>query len=83
MTRATGLRAPPALVPTLAHVRRWEDERTLTGHTNDLLFCWPNGTHIDPDSVTDWSQGHVRATGLPVIRLHDVRHSHATAPQRR
>ncbi|WP_200902538.1 tyrosine-type recombinase/integrase, partial [Protofrankia coriariae] len=61
------------------HIRRWEQERELTGHTNDLLFCWPDGAHIHPDSVTDWFQGHARAAGLPVIRLHDVRHSYATA----
>ncbi len=70
---------PVTLAALRTHVRRWEDERILTGHTNDLLFCWPNGTHIHPDSVTDWFQGHARTIGLPVIRLHDVRHSYATA----
>lgn len=70
---------PVTLAALRAHIRRWEGERTLTGHTNDLLFCWPDGSHIHPDSVTDWFQGHARTLGLPVIRLHDVRHSYATA----
>ncbi|EFC86146.1 site-specific integrase [Parafrankia sp. EUN1f] len=61
------------------HVDRWEQERTEFGFTTDLLFCWPDGTGIHPDTVTDWFQAHAKSAGLPVIRLHDVRHSYATA----
>ncbi len=79
----TGLR-PRALDPmTLKalrhHVDRWEKNRADVGHANELLFCHPDGCDIHPDSITDWFQGHARAAGLPVIRLHDVRHSYATA----
>ncbi|THJ37371.1 tyrosine-type recombinase/integrase, partial [Candidatus Frankia alpina] len=62
-----------------AHVERWERERAALKFTADLLFCWPDGTGIHPDTVTDWFQAHAKAAGLPVIRLHDVRHSYATA----
>ncbi|WP_163550269.1 tyrosine-type recombinase/integrase [Candidatus Frankia nodulisporulans] len=83
-TKTESGRRPRALDPvTLAalrvHVERWEKERADTGHSNELLFCWPDGAYIHPDSVTDWFQQHARAAGLPVIRLHDVRHSYATA----
>lgn len=82
-TTENGLR-PRALDPvTLAaprtHIERWEKNRADVGHTNELLFCHPDGTDIHPDSVTDWIQKRVRAAGLPVTRLHDVRHSYATA----
>ncbi|WP_045876902.1 site-specific integrase [Pseudofrankia sp. DC12] len=70
---------PATLAALRAHVERWEKERADVGHTSDLLFCHPDGSNIHPDSVTDWFQGHARAAGLPVIRLHDVRHSYATA----
>ncbi|EFC80274.1 tyrosine-type recombinase/integrase [Parafrankia sp. EUN1f] len=62
-----------------AYVAVWEENRRTFGHTTDRLFCWPDGTAIHPDTITDWFQGHARAVGLPVIRLHDVRHSYATA----
>jgi Phage integrase family len=32
-----------------------------------------------PDNITAWFEQHTRAAGLPRIRLHDVRHSYATA----
>jgi hypothetical protein len=46
------------------------------------LFTWPDGRGIHPDLITDWLQQHARRAGLPVIRLHDVRHSYATAAGR-
>lgn len=70
---------PVTLAALRAHIERWEGERAEFGHTNDLLFCWPDGSQIHPDTVTDWFQNHARAAGLPVIRLHDVRHSYASA----
>jgi integrase len=44
----------------------------------DLVFCRENGTPLDPDFVTSTFEGHVRRLGLPRIRLHDLRHTHAT-----
>jgi integrase len=56
---------------------------------NDLVLTWPVGRPLHPDLITDWFQRHARRVvwdqdgrkrvGLPVIRLHDVRHSYATA----
>jgi hypothetical protein len=43
------------------------------------VFTWPDGRPLHPDNIADWFEQHTRATGLPRIRLHDVRHSYATA----
>ena len=44
-----------------------------------LIFTRPDGAPIHPDLITDWFRRLARAAGLPPIRLHDVRHSYATA----
>ena len=53
------------------------------------MFTWPDGRPLHPDLITDWFQRHAKRVvwkqagrtkaGLPPIRLHDVRHSYATA----
>jgi integrase len=53
------------------------------------VFPWPDGRPLHPDLITDWFQRHTKRVvwekagrtkaGLPPIRLHDVRHSYATA----
>lgn len=40
---------------------------------------WPNGKPLHPDTITALFHKHCEAAGLPRIRLHDVRHSYATA----
>ena len=50
---------------------RWRDSR--------LVFTWPDGRPIHPQRFSKWFEQHTRAAGLPRIRLHDVRHSYATA----
>jgi integrase len=45
---------------------------------SDLVFCRENGTPIHPDSFSQRFEFEVRRSGLPKIRLHDLRHSHAT-----
>ena len=56
---------------------------------NDLVFTWPDGRPLHPDLIADWFRRHAKwvvwdqrshgKVGLPPIRLHDVRHSYATA----
>jgi integrase len=48
----------------------WED--------NDLVFTRLNGGWWNPDSVSSAFRRAVKAAGVPVIRLHDVRHTHAS-----
>ncbi len=43
-----------------------------------LVFARADGTPLDPDSVSGAFEQIVRRLGLPVIRLHDLRHTHAT-----
>jgi integrase len=45
---------------------------------NDLVFCRDDGTPVHPDRFTQMFDKHVRDCGLPRIRLHDLRHTHAT-----
>jgi integrase len=45
---------------------------------SDLIFARPDGHFHDPDVVTAAFEKLVRRSGLPRIRLHDLRHSHAT-----
>ncbi len=45
---------------------------------HDLVFCRPDGHPHDPDVVThQFDRATVRA-GVPRIRLHDLRHTHAS-----
>jgi integrase len=46
--------------------------------THDLVFCHPEGTPFDPDVISQAFDRLVAAFGLRRIRLHDLRHTHAT-----
>jgi hypothetical protein len=61
------------------YLQRWELERALVGGSTDLLFVSRTGQPLHPDTITALFHKHVAAAGLPRIRLHDVRHSYATA----
>jgi integrase len=51
---------------------------TLARDLHDLGLA--SGRLADPPHLfSDWFKQHVRAAGLPMIRLHDLRHSYATA----
>ena len=45
---------------------------------NDFVFCRPDGRPLDPNHVTRTFIKLVRTQGLPHVRLHDLRHTHAT-----
>ena len=53
--------------------------RGCWARTRELLFVWPDGRPLHPDTITALFHRHCAAAGLPRIRLHDVRHSYATA----
>jgi integrase len=61
------------------YLATWREERRLLGQDGRLLFVWPNGRPLHPDTITALFHQHCAAAGLPRIRLHDVRHSYATA----
>jgi integrase len=75
-----------------AHRRTQAEERlgaglawcsTQTDHLgqsrDDLVFTWPDGSLMSPDRFTRWFRKLSADAGLPRIRLHDVRHTYATA----
>jgi integrase len=72
----------PGLVGSLLEHRLAQDRwRQLMGagwRDNDLVFPSPDGTFLRPDTLTHAFARHVRDAGVPKIRLHDLRHSHAT-----
>jgi len=65
----------------LAAGSAWQDTQTDHYGTTrtGLVFVWPDGTLINPERFTRWLTTHVEGAGLPRIRLHDVRHSYASA----
>jgi integrase len=73
----------PATVAALReHKARQDQERADVGSAwtdSGLVFTRPDGAPIHPDLITDWFRRLARNAGLPPIRLHDVRHSYATA----
>lgn len=63
------------------HRRAQTEERQLMGtayEDTDLVFCREDGTPMWPRSLTRAFARIVAAAGLPQIRLHDLRHTHAT-----
>ena len=63
------------------HRRRQLEERLAWGpayEDNDLAFARENGAPIHPHRFSHWFGAHVKAAGLPRIRFHDLRHTHAT-----
>jgi integrase len=51
----------------------------LGRYRDDLVFTHPDGTVIYPGTLTTWFRNHCQIAGLSQIRLHDVRHTYATA----
>jgi integrase len=72
----------PALVSALGeHWRGRAEERLRLGvdyEDQDLVFAHPDGMPLHPERVSRWFAKLVRKTGAPPIRLHDLRHLHAT-----
>lgn len=63
------------------HRRRQLEERlALGGYAEDfdLVFAGLEGEPLHPDQVSKRFDKLVRAAGLPRIRFHDLRHTHAT-----
>lgn len=45
---------------------------------NGLVFCKEDGSPLDPGELTKRFQRHLEKAGLPKVRLHDLRHTHAS-----
>lgn len=70
-----------AVAALKAHRRRQREERLALGgdyRDEDLVVCEPDGSPVHPKTISYRFTKAVRAAGLPKIRLHDLRHTHAT-----
>jgi integrase len=70
---------PDTLDALRVFIDDWERERHLLAQSTRLLFVWPDGRPLHPDTITALFHRHCDSAGLPRIRLHDVRHSYASA----
>jgi len=68
-----------------AHRQAQRERRVALGpgwRDHGLIFCEVDGTALHPDRISKrWAylvRAHAAVLGLPAIRLHDLRHSHAT-----
>ncbi len=64
-----------------AHRSRQEEQQKEWGSVykdSDLVFRREDGSPVHADSFTQAFDAEVRRSGLPRIRLHDLRHTHAT-----
>lgn len=72
----------PATVAALrAHRRRQAEDRLAFGpgyQDADLVFARADGSPLDPDTVSATFDRLLKLARLPRIRLHDLRHTHAT-----
>lgn len=69
------------MVALREHRRRQVADRLAFGPgyaDADLVFAHADGSPLDPDSVSGSFERAVRRLSLPAIRLHDLRHTHAT-----
>ena len=75
-----------ALSPSVAellhrHHTEHEAQKILLGKMlggDDLVFAHPDGSPLDPSTVTHAFGKLIKKAGLPHIRFHDLRHTHAT-----
>jgi integrase len=79
--RSVALDAETVAVPR-GHRKAQAAERLAIGPAYQdefgLVFCREDGTPVWPRTFTRDFAAHVKAAGLPVIRFHDLRHTHAT-----
>jgi integrase len=64
-----------------AHRKRQLEEHMSWGQAyrdSGLVVTREDGTLVHPDRFTQMFDKHVKHSGLPRIRLHDLRHTHAT-----
>ena len=64
------------------HRARQAEERLSWGSAwtdTGLVFAQEDGHAVHPQSLSQFFEKRTKAAGLPAIRLHDIRHSYATA----
>ena len=72
---------PETVAALREHRRRQAEERLLMGAgftDHGLVFCRPDGGPLHPERFSRTFSRESAHAGLPVIRLHDLRHTWAT-----
>lgn len=71
---------PRTVAELRRHRRRQLEERMATGRRGDdgYVFAKPDGAPIHPDLISQTFERAVAKLDVPRIRLHDLRHTHAT-----
>ena len=71
---------PRTVAELRRHRRRQLEERMATGKRGDdgYVFAKPDGSPIHPDLISQTFERAVAKLDVPRIRLHDLRHTHAT-----
>jgi integrase len=57
-------------------VKKWLTDSGYIDH--NLVFARDDGSFLDPREFTKRFQRKLKKAGLPIIRLHDIRHTHAS-----
>lgn len=83
---AAGIRTIPLGAPQIKQLsdarQEYLSDKIAWGKSfkdTNLVIRKPDGSAYSPDSISQKWERFVRRSGLPVIRLHDLRHSCATA----
>jgi integrase len=71
---------------TVAALKSWRKRQAVErlawpgewGNEEDLVFAHEDGKALHPDSITKLFRRRVVAAGLPIIKTHGLRHTHAS-----
>ena len=72
---------PSAAEELRRHKHKQKEEKLRLGaayNDHGLVCAWPDGTLVKPDFVSREFTKILKKAGLPIVRFHDLRHSHAT-----
>lgn len=76
-TRRVSL-SPDVLVMLLQHRQLQDAERLHSWPDSGLVFVSEIGTPLNPDNLTRLRKQLMKAAKVPEVRLHDLRHLHAS-----
>lgn len=69
----------PTTIDILTAWKAWTDiERRINKTESDYVFATTLGGPVHPHAISQAFERVTRNAGLPVIRFHDLRHTHAT-----
>ena len=77
----TSRRVVDLAAETVEVLRTWRGLQLVEGHKvadDELVFCRTDGRPLHPHSLSQTFERLATRSGQPVIRLHDLRHTHAT-----